>query len=154
PPGSGDLAWLAIKNGFSSTDKATALYHDAKALDEGKVTPDRLALDRLWPGFNYPLGVWEAWEKLRSELDGLGLPCWRVWYQHVLSGHPEGKAWEQAFTDVPGRLPWRKGPEAVNAVISERLNEIAKTWAATRDQSPAVASLPVPIEGVFSAVDF
>jgi hypothetical protein len=119
-----DFAWSAINDARSITGQDSELYRDIKALEDG-TQPERLAVAQLWSeDVIGPSWAVQGWAKLRSELDDLGVPCWRIWYEHVVTGSPRSRTWEEAFTDVPGPLPWEKGGEAVNAEIALRLKLI------------------------------
>jgi hypothetical protein len=154
-------AALSVIRFTSFMDHIDAINDDARLLSDERLTPEHLAVTRLWPSVVGPPRVSAAWGDLRVELEGLGVPCWRIWYDDVLLGNEPYPGWEEAFTDVPGPLPWQSGATAVNAAIERRLKQIAP---GTPHQGPsgqivgvpiaAIEALPAPIEEVFSAVDF
>jgi hypothetical protein len=142
-----------------------AILLDAFALYNG-VAPSRLAQAPLWRPAEEggtPRHLRTEWQKLANDIRHLG-DHWRVWidwYEYVLQGSPlaakHNESREAVYVDS---LPWEKGAEAVNTEIAARLErpEAETMWSmsytiTTPDQSLA-KSLPVPIEGVFSAVDF
>ncbi|MCG6203974.1 hypothetical protein LPW26_04955 [Rhodopseudomonas sp. HC1] len=66
---------------------------------------------------------------------------WTDWYREVAAGGSTSrtfKAWDAAFTDLPGELPWGFGAEAVNSAIRSRIDVL----------KPG----PYPLEGVPSPV--
>jgi hypothetical protein len=121
------------------TDQATEIDRDAKGLSDGTLTPERLAETRLWPeALSAPSWWAETWVKLDSELNDLGVPCWRIWYDDVVAASPRSRAWQEGFTDVPGPLPWENGAEAVNAEIIGRLVRISDA-----DEQSVESHIPV-----------
>jgi hypothetical protein len=148
-----------------ATAAFAAIKYDAQRLYEGAVTAERLARDPLWPN-STPAEFLEVWRLLRAELLALGRHwiVWTDWYEYVAFHPPEAyrgvsEAQDAAFTDIPGRLPWDKGAEAVNTEIARRLAEIARP-ASPRMQdiaNPIVIDQqtspdPIPVEDVPSPI--
>ncbi len=122
---------------------------------ENGLPPLRLAQEPLWghgeDGAVFPSGrVGGPWIGLKSDLDRLGQhwQVWTGWYDELLAGLPpspaRSEAWEAAFTDVPGPLPWDDGPEAVNLAIKARLDALQADESSSEvpEQSPA----PIRVE--------
>lgn len=117
------------------TGSGLAIRGDLSALMSG-LPPDRLARMPLWQPDEMSVAIsqgraFASWMRLQSALPRIS-KHWRVWvtwYNYVLAGSPpspaRSEAWEAAFTDVPGPLPWDDGPEAVNLEIRKRLDALA-----------------------------
>ena len=138
-------AFSAAAAEASSTARSylyTTVKLDARRLHDGALTAEQSARDRLWP-FPASPEISEAWQRLSTGLIGLG-PHWRVWtdwYENVALQEPHRRiteAEDAVYTDIPGKLPWEEGAEAVNTEIARRLQ--------------ALRSDPAPIEGIPSPI--
>jgi hypothetical protein len=122
--------------------------HDAERLHDGVLTAEQLARDQLWP-VSAPGEFADEWQRLYSELHALGYH-WRVWtdwYQNVVLHEPHRgitEAENAAFTDIPGKLPWDDGAEAVNLEIARRLSELSR--GVESSEIPNQAPAPVRVE--------
>jgi hypothetical protein len=126
---------------------------DAKRLHGRATTSAQLAAAPLWPSLP-PSPIGGAWQGLAQELRRHGdhWSVWTDWYDDVLAGTPRSEAEEAAFTDIPGRLPWRAGADAVNTEIARRLAEIRRDQepAEISDQSPTSERNRRPIATIIS----
>jgi hypothetical protein len=126
---------------------------DAKRLHGRATTSAQLAAAPLWPSLP-PSPIGGAWQGLAQELRRHGdhWSVWIDWYDDVLAGTPRSEAEEAAFTDIPGRLPWRAGADAVNTEIARRLAEIRRDQkpAEISDQSPTSERNRRPIATIIS----
>ncbi len=141
----------AVSSAASPT-AATAFYaaakYDAQQLHDGALTAEQLAHYLLWPS-PAPAKITVAWEQLRLELVTLGSHwwVWIDWYENVALHEPHrgiSEAEDAAYTNVPGKLPWNEGAEAVNMEIAWRLTELSREAKSSEipDQSPA----PIRVE--------
>jgi hypothetical protein len=128
-------ATLVTSAGAIAFADAATTMKDARALQQGRLSPKQLARAALWPEATSgtPARVAGVWQDFAAELEKLD-PHWRVWidwYHYVVLGSPAvpemSEAWETAFTDLPGWLPWEGGPGVVNTEIARRLKELAGT---------------------------
>jgi hypothetical protein len=141
----------AVSSAASPTAAAAfyaAAKYDAQQLHDGALTAELLAHYLLWP-FPAPAKITVAWEQLRLELITLGSNwwVWIDWYENIALHEPHRgitEAEDAAYTDVPGKLPWDEGAEAVNMEIARRLAELSREAKSSEipDQSPA----PVRVE--------
>lgn len=120
----------------------TAVKHDAQLLQDGVLTPERLAREKLWP-FPAPGEFAGAWEGFSVGLHALGghWKVWTDWYENIVIHEPHrgiAEAEDAAFTDIAGELPWDNGAEAVNLEIARRLK--------------ALRPDPTPVEGIPSPI--
>jgi hypothetical protein len=154
----------------ASAYAATAAQHDAQRLHDGVLTAEKLARDPLWP-IPAPAEFTDAWQRLSAKLLTLG-PHWRVWtnwYENVALHEPHrgiSEAEDAAYTDIPGKLPWDAGAEAVNTEIARRLAELrgsesseipelpwdAGAEAVNTEIARRLGSDPVPVEGIPSPI--
>jgi len=148
----GYAANTLVSAGNARASAASAVYsaakYDAQRLHDGVLTAEQLARDQLWP-FPAPAEIGESWQRLSMELLGLGhhWQVWTDWYQYVSLQEPHSgitEAEDAAFTDIPGKLPWDDGAEAVNNEIVRRLDRLSRGEPLSEipDQSPA----PVRVE--------
>jgi hypothetical protein len=121
------------------TSIAIAVHHDAHQLHEGATTPEKLAAAPLWLTLP-PSRIGGAWEGLAPDLRASGAhwSVWINWYDDVLAGEVTSEAADAAFTDIPGKLPWDEGAEAVNTEIARRLR-------ALRPDPTPLENIPSPI---------
>jgi hypothetical protein len=162
--------------GLSVRAALAALRRDALLLSDRLLTPERLARAPLWQMGESLTD--DEWKSLRSALfeHSNHWQVWIDWYEYVLLGSPpapeHNEAWEAAFTDVPGPLPWDDGPEAVNTEIARRLRELApKTPSPGQEvahlavaldaetsspvlDAPTLSVVPASIPNVLSPIDF
>uniref|UniRef100_E6VGZ8 Uncharacterized protein n=1 Tax=Rhodopseudomonas palustris (strain DX-1) TaxID=652103 RepID=E6VGZ8_RHOPX len=142
-----DATFSAIAAAEAS-DLRAAVRRDLELLYVQKVLPTVISTAPLWPS-QAPISVIEGYKILRQYLlsQGRHWSVWIGWYDKVLIGAPQINTSEEedaAFTDLPGGLLWRDGPESVNTEIVERLKKIEAAAAdeAIPDQFPA----PVRVE--------
>lgn len=119
-----------------------AIQSDARQLEEGRLSPEALAELGLWPS-RPPRWITTAWDRLVGDLLATGdhWSVWIDWYRDITVGAPNSrtfKAWDAAFTDIPGDLPWAVGAEPVNSAILSRIQVLRPG--------------PYPVEGVPSPV--
>jgi hypothetical protein len=144
-PASISFSWDAISgaygvaNATASSEEtfATAIYRDAEALHGGSLTPQGLALAKLWPMDLPPAWAQQLWRDFDALLHRDHWSVWTKLYDEAVKGLSRSKAWIASFTDVPGLLPWDDGPEAVNAEIARRLEQLAP-----RPEEPPDTSVP------------
>ena len=124
-----------------------AVMNDATRLHAGVLTAEQLTHDPLWQS-SVPAELTEGWQHLVRELHARG-SHWRVWtdwYENIALHEPQRgitEAEDAAFTDIPGKLPWDDGADAVNKEIARRLAELRRAKSMEiPDQSPA----PVRVE--------
>jgi hypothetical protein len=112
-----------------------ALLADYDLLINNQATPAQLAKAKLWSESAPPF-VNETWRGLAANLirSNEHWPVWIGWYNSVVDGSLLGEAWEAAFTDAPGELPWGAGPKSVNDAIAARLKSTANE---TQQSEPA-----------------
>jgi hypothetical protein len=120
---------------------AAAIKNDAQRLDDKTLTVEQLARGPLWSGLPPPR-IGGAWQGLAQQLSAQAShwQVWIDWYDDVVAGAPDAatsEAEDAAFTDIPGRLPWDDGAEAVNTEIARRLQQIQQ---ATRDAVSPIQS--------------
>lgn len=99
----------------------------------------QMLLAPLWVGLP-PARIGGAWQGLTRDLrrDGTHWSVWIDWYDDIVQGVAgERDEYDAAFTDIPGRLPWEDGAEAVNIEIARRL---AVFSGASRQPSPVSRS--------------
>jgi hypothetical protein len=136
-------AYAADAADAASSAVAAAIKNDAQQLYGKALTAEQLVRDPLWPALPPPR-IGGAWQGLAQQLRAQAghWSVWIDWYDDVIADTPHaviGEAYDAAFTDIPGDLPWVDGPEAVNTEIARRLGEISRDVAASEipDQSPA-----------------
>jgi hypothetical protein len=105
-----------------------AIKNDTQRLYDRARTAEQLARDQLWP-ISAPAEFAVAWQQLGPELIAMGShwSVWTDWYENaVLREFNPGitEAEDAAFTDIPGKLPWGVGAEAVNTEIARRLQAL------------------------------
>ncbi|MVT53563.1 hypothetical protein GPL17_24135 [Bradyrhizobium yuanmingense] len=122
---------------ISSTSALDAVRRDLWALSTEALTPTQLAAAPLWhaESIDDPLRTLEA--RLGRTVGSWEL--WISWYYHVHSGRIRGEAFDAAFTDLPGPLPWSGGGDPVSAEIHRRLDAIFR-------QQDALKGLPASQE--------
>jgi hypothetical protein len=125
----------AITNSLAVTDVPTlvlAINADFAALKRGALASDvaraPLFADRGDSPFTY----------------GLDEPVWDEWLEDVIAGSPRSLAWEMAFTDFAGALPWMEGSEAVHHTIAERIAALSneESGELLRDGNPPDPTSP------------
>jgi hypothetical protein len=160
---------MAIKLAFSAEtrgDGVLALGHDFDLIRERGQDSTFLTQVPLWPK-GAPGWVDLDWPALRTALESTpaGWQVWTAWYQDRLDGRIQSVTRETAYVTVPDDV-WAEGPEKVNAEIIRRFAEhpLQRDLFEASGPPPSVPivgvpiatteTLPAPIEGVFSAVDF
>jgi hypothetical protein len=130
-------------------DAEEMFFADYDLLDNDQTTPAQLATAKLWPE-SAPSLVTDTWHNLAASLTRSGEHwlVWIRWYDHVVDGLLVGQAWEAAFTDAFGELPWGAGPKSVNDEIAARLKRIEDE--ASDEQSKTLpAQRPAAVEPVW-----
>jgi hypothetical protein len=122
-----------------------AVEHDARRLHDRVMTPEQLAAAPLWLS-PYISG---AWQGLARELCSRGdhWSVWIDWYDDVLAGPPHAvtsEAEDAAFTDIPSKLSWDLGAEAVNTEIARRLEALRESHAS----EPAIPASKLKAEAI------
>lgn len=134
-----DTSYAAAAAASGASGASAALRRDAQGLYDGTTTASQLANSLLWPN-DPPRLIGGAWQGLARELRASGNHwlVWIGWYESVLAGAPASEADDAAFTDIPGKLPWDQGAEAVNTEIARRLATLHVS-SELPNQSPAPA---------------
>jgi hypothetical protein len=118
----------AVTDGAAIDAVIATVTYDVQRLYDGVVTAEQLARGLLWPT-PAPAEFSEAWHRLRLELTTLGShwSAWIDWYENVALHEPHRgikESEDAAYTDIPGKLPWGEGAEAVNREVLRRLRAL------------------------------
>jgi hypothetical protein len=140
-----DAITNSIVGSGGSIPLIAAITADVRSLQEG--TPHEQVLVR--PLWNKAISTGTAttdWLDAKSRLLRLG-PHWQVWtywYDHVLDGLQWTYAWEEAYTDLAGHLPWDY-PAVANGMLAKRLEALPLGPHPIEED-------PRPIEGIASPI--
>jgi hypothetical protein len=136
------FAGYAASTAIAAANDATvvaAIENDALRLYGRTLTANRLAREPLWSALSSPRIAWQGLARqLRRQ--ARHWQVWIDWYDDVVVGAPHAvtsEAEDAAFTDIPGKLPWSDGADAVNTEIARRLQ-------ALRESGAFEPAIPVP----------